>query len=204
VRKIRKDLTGKQFGRLTVISFSHFGKGTRSIWNCICSCGNKKKVVGFYLGRNTNSCGCLSKETSIENGFKTTHGLINTSTYGSWISMRRRCKNKKHQQYLNYGGRGIKVCERWNDFENFLADMGKRPKGMTIDRIDNNGDYKPENCKWSTQMEQLTNTRKTIYLTFEGYVMKLVDWASDLGMSAKTFHSRKRMGWSDEKILMTP
>lgn len=143
-----------EFGRLKVVSFSH-KQGVHRCYNCLCECGKTKAIMGASLrdGR-TKSCGCFM----IENA--TTHGLSRTRTYTSWQSMRDRCYNKSYSRYYDYGGRGIRVCDEWKDsFEKFLEEMGERPKGTSLDRIDNNGDYCKSNCKWSTPKEQAKNRR---------------------------------------------
>lgn len=153
-----EDLAGNKYNGLTVIERVP-NKGKSIMWLCKCECGNKTIVKGSHLkDGHTSSCGCKLIE------LMTTHGLRknNKSEYGTWIAMKQRCNNKIKDSYANYGGRGIKVCERWeNSFENFLSDMGKRPLNSTIDRIDNNKGYYPENCRWSTDLEQNRNMRKT-------------------------------------------
>jgi hypothetical protein len=143
-----KNLAGKRYGRLEVLSLAET-KGGYSQWLCICDCG-KTKIVGSdnLRARNTRSCGCLNF----------THGYAGTPIYNSWIHMIHRCNNKNDDAYLNYGGRGIKVCERWeSDILNFIADMGERPESCSIDRIDNNKGYYKENCRWATKTEQNQN-----------------------------------------------
>lgn len=153
------DLTGFKFGRLLVISRvpSH---SPHAVWNCRCDCGEEKNVIGQNLRRNKQkSCGCLDRERKTTHG-ATQHGSV-TKEYMSWKAMIQRCTNPKRKGFEDYGGRGIKVCERWSvSFENFLEDMGKRPTDKhTIDREDVNGDYCPENCKWATMSEQIVNQR---------------------------------------------
>lgn len=160
-----KDLTGKQFGLLTVIERAGRNKHRRALWLCKCKCGNNKVITGAGLTRgNTNSCGCSSRNLASEK--ITTHGNAgkgkNRSTeYHTWSNMIQRCGNSNSKYYDIYGGRGISVCERWsNSFEDFLEDMGKKPSlKHSIDRIDVNGNYEPNNCKWSTQIEQMRNIR---------------------------------------------
>lgn len=123
-----------------------------------------------------------------------------------WVSMKQRCHNEKSTGYHNYGGRGIKVCERWLDsFENFLADMGPRPSRQhQLDRIDNDGPYSPQNCRWATRSEQLRNTRRSCYLTFNGQTLHIIEWAARLGVEAGALRARLRRGWSVKKTLTKP
>lgn len=157
------DMTGQKYSRLTVISFEGYNKHRQSTWLCICECGVEKIVLGASLKTGaTQSCGCLNIE-KISERF-TTHGHRKSkkrpSEYQVWASMIQRCTNPNVDKYKDYGGRGITVCDRWRDFENFLADMGKRTsKKHSIDRIDVNGNYELGNCKWSTRTEQVRNIR---------------------------------------------
>ena len=151
----RIDLTGKRYGRLVAVRQAGKGKrGCHLLWECVCDCGNRKIIRSADLrNKKTQSCGCLRKEKA------TKHGMRNSSTYKSWHSMLQRCTNKNNTRFSDYGGRGINVCERWLKFENFLEDMGIRPLNTTIDRIDNNGNYAPSNCKWSMPTAQAKNQR---------------------------------------------
>ena len=155
------DETGKRYGRWTVIAFAanHNGK---SYWKCRCDCGVEKDVMGKNLrnGRS-QSCGCLMAELSAEKA--TSHGRCRTRTYHIWGAMKTRCTNKNYPQYDDYGGRGITVCERWlHSFENFLADMGECPDGLTIERRNNDAGYCKDNCKWATRAEQNNNKRNSV------------------------------------------
>jgi len=153
-------LEGQKFGRLTVIKAVGKNKRNNICWLCECDCGNTVKVAGGHLrSGHTNSCGCLIKETTKDINFK--HGKTGTKNFHIWAGMRDRCNNPNNPAYKNYGGRGIKICQRWNEFKNFLADMGKKPKGLTLDRIDNDGNYEPKNCRWTTRKEQNRNSRQT-------------------------------------------
>ena len=157
------DLSEQRFGRWTVLRPAprrHYKTGRpETYWLCRCDCGVESPVQTNSLRRGeSQSCGCLQREvTSATNA---THRMRDTATYRSWNAMRNRCKNKRAERYPQYGGRGIAVCERWNQFENFLTDMGKRPIGKTLDRYpDKNGNYEPGNCRWATVTEQNRNRR---------------------------------------------
>ncbi len=121
--------------------------------------------------------------------------------YKTWMGLRSRCEYKRHPQYHNYGARGIRVCDRWRQFENFLADMGEPPEGMSIDRINNDGDYSPDNCRWATIVEQRRNTRINVLLTFRGKEQCVAAWAEEVGLSRKTLQTRLRRGWPVERAL---
>ena len=153
-----KDLSGQRFGRLVALEPIGKDKHNQVMWKCRCDCGKECVVIGHSLiCGNTRSCGCLQKE--IVGTLKRTHGMSCSSTYLSWHNMIQRCENPKAINFQNYGGRGIKVCESWHKFENFLTDMGERPPGKTLDRIDNDGAYESGNCRWSTHHEQNMNQR---------------------------------------------
>jgi len=212
------DATGKTFGRLTVVKY--LGRCYRAtqqryssydhIWIANCSCGVKDVPVrGSNLGRYTNSCGCLHleklrKRSFIHGGAGATNA-DRTSTYLIWSEMRSRCNNPKHKDFKNYGGRGITVCESWNQFKNFLDDMGERPPRRSLDRTDNNGNYEKGNCRWATQKEQCRNTRVNHIVEFNGRKQSIAAWAEEYGMKSNTLHSRLcRSMWSVGKALTTP
>jgi hypothetical protein len=152
--------SGDKYGRLTIVKevepyVSPSGKTYRK-FNCLCECGNITNVMLNKLRNNsTKSCGCYQKEKA------TTHGLHKHSLYKTWNNMIHRCYHSNHIHYKYYGGRGIKICDRWlNSFQNFLIDMGERPEGTTLDRKNNDGNYEPSNCRWATPKEQIKNRRK--------------------------------------------
>lgn len=163
------DISGQKFGRLTVLRFDGIRPGRRYHWWCQCECGTEKSVMRQNLTRGKiRSCGCLRNEASARTmranadkfiGSRLRHGMTNSPTFASWNSMMQRCTNPRRDNYKFYGGRGIRVCKRWLTFENFLADMGVRPVGTTLDRINNNGNYTPTNCRWSTPKAQSNNRR---------------------------------------------
>lgn len=156
-----KDICGLKFGRLTVNEFVEVRKSC-AYWLCSCECGNEKVVRGDSLRLGyIKSCGCLRNETAAVNCEKTiSHGHSRTPLYRVWSSMKSRCGNPASPAYKHYGGRGISVCDRWQKYENFFADMGYPPPGLTLERIDVNGNYEPSNCKWATWAEQNRNKRK--------------------------------------------
>lgn len=190
----RLDLVGLRFGKLLVTQFDGlkaFKSGNKTIWKCVCDCGNEVSVYGSSLtnkNRGTKSCGCEAKRITSER--TKTHGMTETRAYRIWQAMRTRCRNSNVASYAIYGGRGIKVCERWESFENFLADMGAPPNGCSIDRINNDGDYTPENCRWASRTEQARNKSTNRHLTLNGETRLLVEWAEQLGIDQASLRER--------------
>lgn len=196
------DMTGKVCGRLTVLKFLGTGSDQLSRFSCRCECGKETIVTGKSLrSGNTRSCGCVRGESTRTHG--ATSGLKPTRTYRSWQDMKKRCYNPKHEKYSRYGGRGIIVCERWIDsFENFLADMGERPLGMTIDRWPNkDGNYEPGNCRWSTQKTQTNNRSTNVHITVNGITKTLAQWADSTGIKLGTIWYRLHKGWKPDDII---
>lgn len=200
-----RDLIGQRFGRLTAVSRTSETKPSGQIysrWLCRCDCGQTTSAsLSDLTGGNTKSCGCLKKDGDNQK----THGLTGSGVHNSWIYMRNRCLNPENKAYSRYGGRGITVCERWGKFENFIFDMGDRPAGMEIDRIDNNGNYEPSNCRWASSAEQARNRRSNIQITLEGRTQCLLDWCLEKKMPYASVRARiKVLGWTPEVALTKP
>jgi hypothetical protein len=198
---------GARFGKLVVTAEAPPKSGS-ICYECICDCGIVKVISGSALKRgNTSSCGCLRREVLKRSALKNvTHGMTKSATYKAWTSMHQRCGNSKRRDFHNYGGRGIRVCERWAHFENFLIDMGIRPSSRhSLDRYpDQNGNYEPENCRWATYTEQNANNRHARYLEFQGERLLVRHWAKKLGIKEDTLYNRLRMGWPVERVLGAP
>lgn len=197
------------FGRLTVVERTS-NKGKHVRWVCRCSCGGESISHSYSLTHGlAKSCGCIVVEHIIEVGHKRrTHGegkANRTIEYSSWNAMRNRCLNPNVEEYPNYGGRGIKICERWNDYRLFLEDMGRRPSTKhTLDRKNVDGDYTPSNCKWSTPTEQQRNRRGTMYVEYEGKKVSVSELGEKSLVGVDLFRSRIQQGWDIERALVTP
>lgn len=198
------DLTGQIFGRLTVLSPAP-SKNGRARWNCICSCGNERIATTKGLRKGTiKSCGCLISDVLKERN--TTHGLSKTRLYFVWHHMKNRCYRPETKQFKDYGGRGIKVCEEWHRFEpfrNWALSHGYRDD-LTIDRIDVNGNYCPENCRFVDRKNQNRNRRNNHLLTYNGITLCMAEWAERVGLKRDTLKDRIYSGWPVEKALFTP
>jgi hypothetical protein len=166
-----------------------------------CDCGVEFSVLQqSLLSGNTKSCGCFKRDRLVET--QTKHGLSKSPEMFVWAAMIQRCNNKRSTNYNDYGGRGIKVCDRWMVFQNFIDDMGKRPSNKhEIDRIDNNLGYSPDNCRWSTRSDQVRNTRSNVWITHNGKTLCATDMAAECGININTLKKRLRSGWSVARAL---
>lgn len=204
----RHRLINKRFGRLLVVKLSNKqDKDNRKLWGCHCDCGNEVFISSYRLtSKNTRSCGCFRKDFLKQS--KTIHGFTSYKKvigkeYNSWAAMIQRCNNPNNISYKNYGAKGIKVCKRWEKFENFIKDMGKKPSiNHSIDRIDIRKGYSPNNCRWATRSEQANNTSRNRFITYNGTTMTLKQWSHKLGISQTTLAERLQK-WSIEKALTT-
>lgn len=199
------DLTGQKFGRLTVLNFAEIKK-RKAHWLCRCDCGNERIVRSANLRNgNTQSCGCLQKEKT--GATSRSHGRSKTPEFTAWLGAKVRCYNPKYYLFRRYGGRGIKVCDKWlNSFEAFYADMGPKPSPKhSLDRHpDRDGNYEPENCRWATGSEQARNRSDTLMVEVAGVNIPLATLAEMIGISSVTIRARLALGWTVEKALQTP
>lgn len=201
--------SGQVFGYLTAISIEWKPlkrSGSHPFWKCKCRCGNETLVSAYKLASgHTKSCGCYNLEVLVARS--KTHGQFvgkkMTPAYCSWSCMIQRATNPNLKGFKNYAGRGITVCARWLKFENFFADMGKRPTGTMLDRIDTNGNYEPGNCRWATRIESANNTRTNRWITFNGKTQTLAQWSREVGLKRLTLFTRLKLGWTVEKTLTT-
>lgn len=210
-KKIFIDLTGQNFGLLTAIRPSEYGRYIRTKWLCLCECGKEISVrMDRLRSGNTKSCGCLHKECAQKQGkLNRSHGYCGTKTYHIWNSLRQRCNNKNHPSYGDYGGRGITVCDRWNiskggSFENFLLDMGECPEGCELGKINNDDGYYKENCRWTTKKINARNKRNNHLLKYDNRELCFAEWEEITGIKQSIISKRIKRGWSIEKALTTP
>jgi hypothetical protein len=203
-----RDLTGLTFGRLTALDFIR--RGNDRVWRCKCECGSEHwTVTGNLTSGDTKSCGCRPRQKETRPRRLKTHGEARhdgsmTRTYRIWRKMLARCRNHNQRGFDRYGGRGITVCSAWTNYEQFRNDMGECPPGMEIERIDNDGNYEPSNCRWATRKEQTRNTSTNRLLTLNGVTKCVSEWAETVGVSRNTLNARLSYGWSDERTLTEP
>ena len=199
-----RDITGRRYGRLIALRPTEQRLDKAVVWECRCDCGN----VCFRSQRNlhsrrTTSCGC--KRAEFLSGGKPTHRMSNTSTYAIWAGIKRRCLNARTPSFQGYGAKGITICERWRDsFEAFLDDMGTRPSGMQIDRIDYRGPYAPGNCRWVTPMQQQNNRSSNHRIRIGEQTGTLSEWARAHNLRPLTALERIRRGWPEAEAVTTP
>lgn len=207
IKKREPMKAGQRHGRLVSVEFARrVGKGY--YWKYRCDCGNETIAkTGAVRRGHTRSCGCLQKESAVNVGHRNaTHGYAGTSEYNIWCGMVARCHDSKHAGYANWGGRGIKVCERWMDPASFIADMGIRPTNRhTLERRNNESDYSPENCYWATYHQQHRNKRTNVNVEYNGQTMCLKDAAKLAGINYSTVNKRiNAYGWTIERALAEP
>lgn len=203
------NITGQRYGRLTVLYYAgnSAGKRPRRMWRCLCDCGKEKDIgIDGLQNGHTNSCGCVYREHAAKMGKQNiTHGMTNSREYSGWKLMLSRCYNKKDISYANYGGRGIKVCEKWRlSFKDFFADTGIKPKNYTLERINNDGDYEPDNWKWATPKTQNRNRRSNVNITYGGETRTIEEWSEITGTKSSTLRQRLHLGWSVHDALYLP
>lgn len=204
------DLTGLHFGRLIVIKKSS-DTSRKTRWDCKCECGNEVSVLGASLkSNNTRSCGCIKREMLIKRNF--VHGLQHQEdgrtrrVYCIWARLKQRCRDPKVKEYKYYGGRGISISPEWNAFKTFYewAMSHGYADNLTIDRIDNDGNYESSNCRWSTRIEQSRNKRNNHLITYMGQTKTLAEWSEDFGMESSTLRQRFNHGWNLERAMTEP
>lgn len=195
-----KDRAGQRHGRWTFIRPGEAaGRNKNTKWLARCDCGTEKWIVPKREG---TSCGCRKSEVTSKRN--KTHGKSHLASYNVWLGMIRRCTNPKDRAYAWYGARGISVCEHWLKVENFIEDMGEPPNGMEIERIDNNGNYAPDNCRWASRSEQCRNTRHNRIITHKGETMCLTSWAERVGIDRNRIGHRINSGWTIDEAFYTP
>lgn len=200
------DLTGKRFSRWLVLSRVENNRHNQPRWNCLCDCGKEKYVVAGNLTSGVSkSCGCLNIEVhrAVCIARNTTHGLAGSPEHITWVNIRQRCENPKCSSYEKYGAKGISVCERWQTFENFLIDMGKKPTPKhTIDRFpDCTGNYEPGNCRWATMKQQQANRRHNVFVSYQGETLVIPEWSRRTGIAIETIRQRIKKGWTLDQVF---
>lgn len=193
------DLTGIRFGRYLVLKRAANSRTRITKWLCRCDCGLEKSVAGSALKSGiVVSCGCYIRDQ------KRTHGLSKHPLYSTWYKMMARCFDTNDRAYYRYGGRGISVCKEWATFPaQFFSDIGEKPPGTELDRIDNNGNYEPANCRWATPRQQSNNRRSNRFIKFRGKSKTIMEWERDTGINRRTITQRLDHGWPVARILTT-
>ncbi len=203
-----KDITGQKFGRLIAIERTNNRNGTSYIWKFKCDCGNEHFVpINRVIRGSTQSCGCLRRELSrlgSKGKGNLKHGMRWTREYRIWLGMLDRCRNPKNKNFKSYGGRGIKVCDRWHKFENFYEDMGNSPKGLSIHRVNNDGNYCKENCIWTDSKTQAKHSRNNRYIEYNGKIKPLWEWSEIFNLNKDLIRSRLDNGWTTEETFNIP
>jgi hypothetical protein len=209
-----KDLTGQKFNMLTAVRFTKVSPGGQAYWLFRCDCGNEKEVRANHAKTGQiKSCGCSTSELMSQNGSKHGHykGDVATPEYSAWTQAKQRCHSPTHQSFFRYGARGIAMCDRWRDgdgglsgFECFIADMGLRPEGGTLDRIDNDKGYSPDNCRWVSMKVQGRNRSDNLVIEFQGEKICATEAAEKVGLRAGLVIQRLRRGWSVKRALKPP
>ena len=197
------NLANYRFHRWTAIR--HTRKGPQGFyWLCRCDCGTEREIPAKSIkAGDTKSCGCWSREVLFKRNLR--HGQRRTRAYNAWMNIKKRCHNTRDPSYQRYGGRGINVCAEWyNSFTSFFAHMGECPPGMSIERIDNNGNYEPGNCRWATDYEQRRNQRRSNLITIDGETKCLKDWATQYGIDHRTISVRLKFGWTPKQAITLP
>lgn len=206
--QIKNDLAGKKFGRLTAIEIAGTSKQHVAVWRCICDCGNEKLVERYCLTQGrVRSCGCLPRELNKTGNNRRVHGMCGTRIYRIWKQMKTRCSNPNTDDWKDYGGRGITVCEEWQDnFQAFYewAMANGYQDDLTIDRIDYDKGYSPDNCKWADITTQANNRHTNHLITINGTTKTCMEWIKDTGISKSTFYQRLRKGISGEALITPP
>lgn len=211
-----KDISGMRFGMLTATEYKGTNKHRFALWFCVCDCGNSVVATGNALRKgHTRSCGCLQKKAAAKsisafNGSgkrssgRLAHGENKTPLHNAWLRMRRRCSDTSYEHYNRYGGRGISVCKEWESytaFRDWALSHGYK-EGLELDRIDNNGNYEPSNCRWATRTAQMRNRSNTIYVELNGERKPLVEFCEIYGVNYKTAHAKHKKGIPPEKIFI--
>ena len=195
-----RDIAGQRYSKLLALEFAGYktlSHCRKSLWRCRCDCGNEVIVAYVHLvAADTKSCGCIVGK------HKTTHGATGTAEFRCWEAMLRRCRDPNHDCYSSYGGRGIQVCERWLKFENFIADMGKRPSPKhSLDRKNNDGHYEPSNCRWATDIVQSNNRRSSRRIEFNGESLTMAEWERRVGLKPGMLFRRLQANWPIAEAL---